>query len=86
MNGQGSEYKTWVGAWMPGNYNKGGNFTVQEQVGFASFMTRCLNGANIPHSINTDDKFINIESSPKVWFTRTTDFAGIPVRDAIIDP
>lgn len=49
-------------------------------------MTRCLNGANIPHSINTDDKFINIESSPKVWFTRTTDFAGIPVRDAIIDP
>jgi hypothetical protein len=86
MNGQGLGYKTWVGAWMAGNYNKGNEYTVEEQVGFASFMTRSLNGANIPHSINTDDKFINFSSNPKTWFTRTTTAGGIPVRDAIINP
>lgn len=76
--------KTWVGAWMAGNYNKGNNYTVEEQVGFASFMSRCLSLNNIPWSINTDDKFIDFDT--KAWFLRTNDAAGIPVRDAILNP
>ena len=33
---------TWVGAWMPGNYNKGNTYSVEEQTVFAGFMTKAL--------------------------------------------
>jgi hypothetical protein len=69
---------------MAGNYNKGNNFTVEQQVGFASFMSRSLQFYNIPWSINTDDKFIDFNNY--IWYPRTNDSAGIAVRDAIIDP
>jgi Cellulase (glycosyl hydrolase family 5) len=48
---------TWVGAWMPGNYNKGDNYTPQEQIGFANFMTCELTKNKIPFAINSDNKF-----------------------------
>ena len=32
-----------VGAWMPGNYHDGNDYTVAEQVAFAGFMTQRLN-------------------------------------------
>ena len=48
---------TWVGAWMPGDYNKGDNYSVKEQIEFASFMTKQLDKYGIPFAINSDDKF-----------------------------
>ena len=38
---------TWVGAWMPGNYNKGNTYSVEEQTVFAGFMTKALSDAGI---------------------------------------
>lgn len=58
---------TWVGAWMPGNYNEGNTYTVPEQVVFASFMTEALTQANIPFAINSDTKFYNRETNQ--WIT-----------------
>ena len=80
---QNTGYKTWVGAWMAGNYNKGNEFTIPEQIAFATFMTRELAKANIPWSINAGNKFYDYETN--TWFTSTTDVAGLPVRDAILD-
>lgn len=48
---------TWVGAWMPGNYNDGNDYTIEEQVAFASYMTRQLTAAGIPFAVNSDTKF-----------------------------
>lgn len=48
---------TWVGAWMAGNYNDGNDYTVQEQVKFASFMVQQLDKADIPFAVNSDTKF-----------------------------
>lgn len=53
---------TWVGAWMPGNYNKGNDYTVPEQVVFARFMTQTLTDAKIPFAVNSDTKFYNRET------------------------
>ena len=81
MNSTG--HVSWVGAWMAGNYNKGNDYSVEQQVGIASFITRTLNGYNIPFSVNAGNKFYDYETLS--WFNRTDDAAGIPVRDAIID-
>lgn len=54
---------TWVGAWMPGNYNDGNNYTVDEQVTFAKFMTKSLSDAQIPFDINSDAKFYDRENN-----------------------
>lgn len=80
---QKTGYKTWVGAWMAGNYNKGNEYDITAQVGFASFMTRELAKVNIPWSINAGNKYYDYEK--KEWFNETEDAAGIPVRDAILD-
>ena len=53
---------TWVGAWMPGDYNKGDNYSVKEQIEFASFMTQQLDKYGIPFAINSDDKFYNYQA------------------------
>lgn len=50
---------TWVGAWMPGNYNKGDYYTVEQQVVFASFMVESLENADIPWCVNAIHKFYN---------------------------
>ena len=52
---------TWVGAWMPGNYNEGDTYTVDEQVAFASYMTQSLTDAGIPFAINADSHFYDRE-------------------------
>ncbi len=80
---QTTGYATWVGAWMAGNYNKGNTLTIPDQVGFATFMTRELAKANIPWSINTDDKFYDMVTN--TWYDTTTDAAGRPVRDVLVD-
>lgn len=48
---------TWVGAWMPGNYNNGNDYSVDEQVVFAKFMSESLDKAGIPFAVNSDTKF-----------------------------
>lgn len=54
---------TWVGAWMPGDYNDGNNYTVDEQVTFAKFMTKSLSDAQIPFDVNSDTKFYDRENN-----------------------
>lgn len=48
---------TWVGAWMAGNYNDGNDYSVEEQIVFAKYMTDCLIEAKIPFAVNSDTKF-----------------------------
>lgn len=48
---------TWVGAWMAGNYNDGNDYTIAEQIKFASFMVQQLEQAKIPFAVNSDTKF-----------------------------
>lgn len=54
---------TWVGAWMPGNYNDGNDYTIAEQAAFAKFMTDSLTGAGIPFAVNSDTKFYDRETN-----------------------
>ena len=70
---------TWVGAWMPGNYNKGNDYTVPEQVVFASFLVRELEKAGIPWAVNAVHHFYDDEN--RRWIQRM-----LPVRDAVLDP
>ncbi|MGL4818615.1 MAG: glycoside hydrolase family 5 protein [Bacilli bacterium] len=56
---------TWVGAWMPGNYNDGDNYTVLQQSRFAAFMRAELDKAKIPFAVNSDTKFYDREQN--VW-------------------
>lgn len=53
---------TWVGAWMPGDYNDGNHYTVEEQIQFAQFMTKSLSDAQIPFDVNSDTKFYDREN------------------------
>lgn len=48
---------TWVGAWMPGDYNDGNNYSIQEQSLFAQFVSNELKKAKIPFAVNSDTKF-----------------------------
>lgn len=62
---------TWVGAWMPGDYNKGDNYSVKEQIEFASFMTQQLDKYGIPFAINSDDKFYDYQAES--WIPKYKD-------------
>ena len=50
---------TWVGAWMPGNYNHGDNISIGAQMSFASYMSCSLLFARIPFAINAGTKFFD---------------------------
>jgi len=54
--------RTWVGAWMPGNYNHGNDYSVPEQVQFARFMACALRTAGIPFAINAGKHFYDYKS------------------------
>lgn len=69
---------TWVGAWMPGNYNKGDDYSIDEQVIFANFMVNSLSEANIPFAVNSDTKFYNNKTNS--WIDDM-----VPVRDTIFN-
>ena len=71
---------TWVGAWMPGNYNKGDDYTVAEQVIFASFMVREFDKAKVPWSVNADNQFTDFLSGSNTWTQQR-----VPVKDVIVD-
>ena len=67
---------TWVGAWMAGNYNDGDDYSVKEQVVFATFMTESLDNAGIPFAVNSDTKFYDREKNK--WIGKME-----PLRDAV---
>lgn len=81
-----SGYKTWVGAWMAGDYNadNGTHYDLSQQATFGSFMARQLKLNNIPWSINAGNKFYDYWNYQ--WFITTTNAGGRPVLDAILDP
>ena len=62
---------TWVGAWMPGDYNKGDNYSVKEQTEFASFMTQQLDKYGVPFAIVADDKFYDYKAEQ--WISKYKD-------------
>lgn len=66
---------TWVGAWMPSNYNDGDSYTMEEQIAFSKFMTTSLEDANIPFAINSDTKFYDRKTNE--WITERTKLIDI---------
>ena len=70
---------SWVGAWMPGNYNHGNDYTVSEQVVFATFMSCALRRAHIPYAINADTKFY--DNATHSWIKLM-----LPVLNAVLRP
>lgn len=54
---------TWVGAWMPGNYNDGNDYTIDEQMVFATYMVQALTNAGIPFAVNSDSHFYDREQN-----------------------
>lgn len=67
---------TWVGAWMPGDYNDGDNYSVEEQAVFAKFVSNELDKANIPFAVNSDTKFYDRQNN--TWYDEM-----LPVLNAI---
>ena len=47
---------------MPGAYNKGDNYSVKEQIEFASFMTQQLDKYGVPFAINADHRFYDYKA------------------------
>ena len=83
---------TWVGAWMASNYNKshrerrfpdgapaGGDYSLDEIVSFASFMSKALKSRGIPFAINADNKYFDMENLR--WYRSVS-----RVLDVILDP
>ena len=62
---------TWVGAWMPGAYNKDDNYSVKEQTEFASFMTQQLDKHGVPFAINADHHFYDYKAEQ--WISKYKD-------------
>ena len=67
---------SWVGAWMAGNYNKGDEYTLEEQQVFAKFMCKSLAKYDIPFSLNADKHFYDY--STNTWIEEL-----IPLRNVI---
>ncbi len=55
----------WIGAIMPGNYNHGDDYTIDEQKNFANFIACTFKRYNLPFAINADQKFYDFEE--KRW-------------------
>lgn len=48
---------------MPGNYNDGDDYSIDEQIQFAGYMTEQLTNAGIPFAVNSDTKFYDREKN-----------------------
>ncbi len=57
---------TWVGAWMPSNYNTGNSYSIKEQIVFSNYMTTALDNAKIPFAVNSDTKFYDRKTNK--WY------------------
>ena len=62
---------SWVGAWMPGAYNKDDNYSVKEQTEFASFMIQQLDKYGVPFAINADHHFYDYKAEQ--WIPKNKD-------------
>lgn len=69
---------TWVGAWMPGNFNKGDDYSIEEETAFAAYMTSALSGAGIPFAVNADTKYY--DAAGNTWIP-----GMLPVVQAIFE-
>lgn len=68
-----NDIPTWVGAWMPGTFNTNEiddetgepieQYTAEEMIVFAAFMTMSLRNAKIPHAINSDTKIYDRQTN-----------------------
>ena len=92
---QSTGIPTWVGAWMANNYNKGddttadsgdssaapsgGDYTIAEQVHFATFMSQTLQQHAIPYAVNSDTKFFNRVAN--VWYNETAPVLHAMLQD-----
>ena len=78
----------WVGAWMANNYNDinkdktfldgapaGGEYSIKEQIIFASFMAKSLQSKNIPYAINSDTKYFDRENNK--WYKSVSEVLDI---------
>jgi hypothetical protein len=70
---------TWVGAWMPSDYNHGNHYNITEQVKFATFMSCALREAGIPFAVNADQQYYDIKTHQ--WRRDR-----LPVVEAILHP
>lgn len=53
---------SWVGAWMPGNYNHGNTVEIMEQIKFAEFLSCALRKNSIPYAVNAGAKFYDYKT------------------------
>ncbi len=74
-------FPSWVGAWMPGNYNDADDYSIPEQVAFSSFMVRELEKADVPWAINAIQHFNNYLYGSNEWKKER-----LPVLDIVTDP
>ena len=51
---------------MAGDYNKDNQYTLAEQIQFASFVCQALDAAGIPFAVNADAHFYNREAG--TWY------------------
>jgi len=77
LNWQKNNVPTWVGAWMSNNFNHGNEYSIKEQVEFATFVSKELQKRAIPYAVNSDTKFYNREKNE--WLEEMK-----PVLDAMI--
>jgi len=61
LNWQKDHVPTWVGAWMSNNFNHGNEYSIKEQVEFATFVSKELQKRGIPYAVNSDTKFFDRE-------------------------
>ena len=64
---------------MPGNHNKGKDYSIPEQVRFANFMACQIDAVHTPFSVNSDTKFYDREHNR--WIPEMA-----PVLDALLRP
>jgi hypothetical protein len=53
----------WVGAIMPGNYNHGDNYSIEEQINFIKYVIFRLKEKGIPLAINADWQFYDYKNN-----------------------
>jgi len=53
---------SWVGAWMPGNYNHGNTVGIKDQIKFSRFLSCELRKNNIPYAVNAGAKFYDYKT------------------------
>lgn len=55
----------WIGAIMPGDYNKGDHYSIAEQVRFSHFISCLFLSHHVPFAINADQQFYDADA--ELW-------------------